>query len=121
MGFLGSTKHALRGVGYVIGHERNARIHLAVAVLALSLGFALKVSDFELASIFFAILIVFLAEITNTAFEKVLDIIQPRHDPRVRLVKDMAAGGVLVAATGAAVIGVTIFTPYILELLWRVR
>ncbi len=106
---------------YVIRHERNARIHLAVAIAALALGFALDVSDFELASIFFAILIVFLAEITNTAFEKVLDIIHPDHDPRVRLVKDMAAGGVLVAAAGAAVIGLTIFTPYFLELLWQGR
>lgn len=115
--FLRSLGHALRGLRYVVRYERNARIHLVLAFLALLLGLELRVTDAQLAAIFFAILIVFLAEVINTAFEKTLDIISPEHHPEVKIIKDMAAGAVFVAAVGAVIIGLMIYVPYILDLL----
>lgn len=112
-----SLNYALEGIGYVIRHERNARIHLILAIFALALGFFLKVTDAQLAAIFFAVIIVFLAEIINTAFEKTLDILSPNHHPEVKIIKDIMAGAVLVAASGALIIGLIIYTPYILELI----
>lgn len=119
MAFVRSLNHALRGVSAVIKSERNARLHLAAAAVALALGIILGVSPAELAAIFFAALIVFLAEMTNTAIEKTLDVISDRHDPRIRLIKDMTAGAVLVSAIGAGIIGVAIFYPYLLALVWQ--
>ena len=114
MGFV----HALHGVRHVFEHERNARVHLAFAVLAFLLGVSLRVSAAELAAVFFAVIIVFLAEIFNTAIERTLDLIDIRENPRIKLIKDMAAGAVLVAAAAAVMIGVAIFAPYIMELVW---
>lgn len=111
--------HAGRGVVYVFRMERNARLHLLLAVAALVLSWVLNVSPSEQAAIFFAIVIVFLAEIVNTAFEKTLDLIDPNHNGKIKIIKDMAAGAVLVASVSALVIGVAIFWPYILEVLWR--
>lgn len=119
MGFGRSLSFAVKGVGYVLRKERNARIHLLFAVAAILIGAALGVSGPELAAIFFAIIIVFLAEIFNTAIEKTLDLIEPNHHAQVAIIKDMAAGGVLVAALGAVIIGIIIFTPYILGLAWN--
>jgi undecaprenol kinase len=116
--FLKSVQHSLHGVRHVFIHERNARVHLAVAILAFLLGLALKVSTAELAAVFFAVIIVFLAEIFNTAIERTLDLIDSHENPRIKLIKDMAAGGVLVAAAAALIVGVAIFAPYILELIW---
>jgi len=110
-----SFGYALTGIKYVIRYERNARIHLLVAILALLLGLELRVTDAQLAAVFFAILIVFLAEIINTAFEKTLDLVSPGHHPQVKIVKDMAAGAVLVAAGGAVIIGLMIYTPYLVK------
>jgi diacylglycerol kinase (ATP) len=115
--FLKSLRYSLEGLNYVIRYERNARIHLVVAFLAVLVGLELRVSDAQLAAIFFAILIVFLAEIINTAFEKTLDLVSPEHHPQVKIVKDMAAGAVLVAAVGATIIGIMIYVPYILRLI----
>jgi diacylglycerol kinase len=103
----------------VIKSEPNARIHLLIAVVVLVLGELLNVTNAELAALFFAIIIVFVAEVVNTALEKTLDLLHPDENNEVRKVKDMAAGAVLVAAVGAAGIGVAIFYPYFLELLWR--
>jgi diacylglycerol kinase (ATP) len=116
-GLIKSFRDALKGIGYVIRFERNARIHLVAALAVLVLGLATRVSDFELAAIFFAVIIVFLAELFNSAFEKTLDIIETRHHPQIAIVKDMAAGGVLIAAAAAVIIGVVIFLPR-LEDLW---
>jgi diacylglycerol kinase (ATP) len=110
--------YAFRGLTHILKNERNARIHLFVAIAALLLGFVLGVSDAEQAAIFFAIIIVFVTEIVNTAIEETLDLIEPNHNAKVALVKDMAAASVLVASIGAVIIGAVIFGPYLLGLLW---
>ncbi len=108
--------HAWHGVLYVFEHERNARIHLLFAVLAFCLGVYLQVSDVELAAIFFAVILVFFAEIVNTAFEKTLDMIDANEHPQIKLVKDMAAGAVLITSFAALAIGIVIFVPYMVRL-----
>lgn len=113
-----SIGYALTGIKFVVQHERNARLHLVMAILALLLGLELRVTNAELAAIFFAVIIVFLAEIINTAFEKTLNIVSPGHHPQVKIIKDMAAGAVLVAVIGAGVIGIMIYLPYIGRLAW---
>ncbi len=118
-GFGQSMMHALHGIKHVFAHERNARIHLLAAVLAFLLGVLLGVSDIELAAVFFAVILVFLAEIFNTAVERILDLVEPNQNPKVKLIKDMAAGGVLVAAAAATVIGVAVFAPYMIRMVWE--
>jgi diacylglycerol kinase len=110
---------AFQGIVYVVRSERNARLHLLFAILALLLGVTLGVSNAELAAIFFAIILVFTSEIVNTALEKTLDLIEPLHHKQVGIIKDIAAGAVLVTAIGALGIGLAIFLPYIMELLWH--
>ncbi|HSH31120.1 MAG TPA: diacylglycerol kinase family protein [Candidatus Saccharimonadales bacterium] len=121
MGLFKSFYYAIIGISYVFKNERNARIHFLMAILALGLGVALGVSSAELAAIFFAVIIVFVAEIINTAIEKTLDLIDTKRNPQVAIIKDMVAGAVLVAAGGALIIGVVIFWPYVLDLAWRYR
>lgn len=118
-GVIRGFVYAFRGIAHIFKNERNARLHLAIALAALFLGWVLDVSNPEAAAIFFAILIVFLAEVLNTAIEKTLDLIDREHNPQIAIIKDMAAGAVLVASIGAAIIGVVIFVPYVIDLLWR--
>jgi diacylglycerol kinase len=110
--------HAIHGVRHVLAHERNARAHLVFALAAFVLGLALHISDTELAAVFFAVIIVFLAEIFNTAIERTLDLIDIEENAHIKLIKDMAAGAVLVAAAAAAMIGLAIFGPYLARLVW---
>jgi diacylglycerol kinase len=118
MGFIKSLYTAFLGILYVLSYERNARIHLIVAVAVLMLAVILGLSDTEKAAVFFAAVLVFLAEVINTAIEKTLDLVHPQQSEQVRIIKDMAAGAVLVAAAGAVAIGLPIFLPYIMKLVW---
>ncbi|HEY2003936.1 MAG TPA: diacylglycerol kinase family protein [Candidatus Saccharimonadia bacterium] len=117
-GLLKGMMHAWHGVMHVFRHEHNARLHLMFALLALLIGLWLGVSDAELAAVFFAVILVFLAEIFNTAIERTLDLIDPNENAQVKMIKDMSAGGVLMAAVAAVIIGVAIFGPLLVEKLW---
>lgn len=119
MEIVKSFGYAIRGLRHVLAFERNARVHLLVAIGVISVGTILPLSPGELAAILVAVILVFLAEIINTAFEKTLDIISPEHHAQVRVVKDMAAGAVIVTAVGAVVIGAVIFWPYLAEAIWE--
>lgn len=118
MHIIRNFKYALIGLGHILKSERNARIHLAVAIVVSLAALILDLPATEMVAIFFAILTVFIAEIFNTVIEKTLDLTHPADSPKVALIKDMAAGAVLVTAVGAAIMGVVIFMPYALDLLW---
>lgn len=87
------------------------RFHVTAAVGVVIAGAAFRLPLTQWAALVFAITLVLLAETLNTAVEAVLDIIHPDQHPLVGVVKDLAAGAVLVAALGATVIAAFVFVP----------
>jgi len=86
-----------------------------IAVIAAMLYFPTsRTEKGVLLTMIFAILTL---ELINSALERFLDFLQPGEDPRVRIIKDLLAAIVLVAALGAAAIGILIFWPYLKPLL----
>ena len=92
-------------------HEPNMRFHVVAATGVLVASAAFRLPLEEWAAVVFAITLVLLGEILNTAIEAVLDLVQPEHSELVQVVKDVAAGAVLVAAIGATVIACIVFVP----------
>jgi diacylglycerol kinase (ATP) len=64
-----------------------------------------------------AIILVWSAEAFNTALEELADALHPERDPGIGRAKDVAAAAVLIAALGAAVIGMLVFVPHLVD--WR--
>jgi len=96
--------------------ERNMRIHSIIAFGVIIASFLLEVSNLELLFICFSIALVLVAEAANSAFELLLDFVHgDKFHPNVKLLKDIAAGGVLIAAMNAGVIGIIIFGPRLLK------
>jgi diacylglycerol kinase len=108
---LSSFLHALEGLGYVLRAERNARIHLAMAILVILVSACLGISPAEWALIAIAIALVFVGEMLNTVVELEVDLIMPEDNILAKHVKDVAAGAILVAAVVAAVIGLLVLGP----------
>lgn len=115
--FSRSFRWACDGLLYTIRTQRNMRIHILISAVVILLGFALGISRVEWALIFLTISLVMVAEIINTAFEKVVDMITEEFHPLARIVKNSAAGAVLLAALCAVIIGSIIFGPYLIGLL----
>ena len=95
----------------MVRHEPNMRFHLVAGCGVLVGAAAFRLPLAEWAALIFAIVLVLLGEILNTAIEAVLDIVQPEWHQRVEVVKDLAAGAVLVTAIGATIIALIVFIP----------
>ena len=77
----------------------------------LTLSVLLQLSTDDWRWIILAIAIVWVAEAFNTAIERLCDAVTVERDENIGYAKDVAAGGVLMAAIAAALIGLTIFAP----------
>lgn len=106
-------RHAARGILMFFRSERNGAIQVIVAVLTMMAGVFLHISTMDWVHVIMCIGAVFTAEMLNTAVEKLCDMVKPEQDPRVRDIKDLAAGAVLVTAIASAAIGGMIFFPYL--------
>lgn len=114
---LRSFAFAFNGLVIFFRNEHNARIHAIFAVGVIFLGWLLKISITEWTAIILSIGLVVIAEIFNTAIEAICDFIHPEINPRIKAIKDLAAGGVLLAAFSAMVIGLIISGPKLFVLL----
>lgn len=113
-----SSTHAWRGLGIVIKTTHNFWGHLFFGLLAMYLGFVLNISNYEWIALVFAIFIVLIIEVINTAFEIDIDLTSPEYHPYARDTKDIAAGGVLLSVILAIIVGSIIFLPKIYAILF---
>ena len=100
-----SFDYAIRGVVHALRTQRNMRIHIATAVLVLTVALLLRVSGLDLVALVFAVGLVVIAELVNTAVEAAVDLATDGYDPAAATAKDVAAGAVLVASITAAAVG----------------
>jgi len=73
----------------------------------------LRVSSLEFILLVVSVSFVLFAELVNTALELCVDLVSPEYHPVAKAAKDVAAGAVLIAAVGAAVMGCLILSRYI--------
>lgn len=96
------------------------RNHFIAAVAVLLAALFLRVTPVEFALLAISILSVLCAELLNTAIEAVVDLVSPGYHPLAKTAKDTAAGAVLTAAIGAAIMGYLILAKYVLPLYGKV-
>ncbi|NLG65627.1 MAG: diacylglycerol kinase, partial [Actinobacteria bacterium] len=106
---LYSFNWAIEGIVWALRHERSMRIHVAAAVIVVVLGLVFSVSRVELLLILAAITFVMVAELINTAVEKIIDLFAEGVSEPAKIAKDVAAGAVLVASINALAVGYLVF------------
>lgn len=115
--FTASLKFALNGLKNILKNERNVKIQLVFAALAVILSFLLKISRLEILIILLAIFLVIFSEIINTIIEEILNIYSKEYDEDIKYAKDMAAGLVLFSAVLSVIIGAVIFIPKLINII----
>src|SRR5882757_2751290 len=106
-----SFYYAGAGLKQFFRQEHNARIHLAAAIVAGLLAWWVKVSHTEAIALVMVVGLVWVTEILNTCVEKTMDMISREHHPLIKVIKDLAAGAVLIASITALIVGSIIFIP----------
>jgi diacylglycerol kinase len=108
---LASFRHAFSGWWYAIRTQRNARIHLAVTAAVLVAGAWVGLGADQWCLIIFAIALVWISELANTALESLVDLVSPEYHQLAKIAKDVKAASVVIAVLAAAIVGVIIFLP----------
>ncbi|MDP2709306.1 MAG: diacylglycerol kinase [bacterium] len=111
-----SFGYAFKGLFKTFNEEQNLRIQAVVGLLMIILGINFKISGLEWAVLVLAICLVLTAEITNSAVERVTDVLKPRINSYVKEIKDIMAAAVLLASIAAAAIGLIIFLPHVYKI-----
>ncbi|NLI60235.1 MAG: phosphatase PAP2 family protein [Clostridiales bacterium] len=104
-----SFNDAIEGLIKAFRSERNMKIHFCIALIVLAAAIFFNLSRIETILIFIAITFVIMAEMINTAIEKVVDMIHEDYHPLAKIAKNVAAGAVLVSAINAMVVGYVLF------------
>lgn len=109
--------NAGRGLFDAVRSERNLRIDVCMAVVAIALGFALRIDASSWLAVIICVGMMFALETVNTAIEAVVDLASPGYHELARRAKDCAAGAALAGAFASLVIGCIVFIPPLLALI----
>ena len=113
---LGSFKYAFRGIVHMFMREQNAWIHALAVIVVTVAGISVQLSKTEWLFVILSIGLVLMAEAFNTAIEQLANAVSETYNEKLKNAKDVAAGAVLLAATTAALIGLLVFIPHIIEI-----
>ena len=102
--FAARLGFALAGIRACWRTEHSFRAHTACAALALGALLTIRPAPLWWALIGLVIALVLAFELINSAFERLIDHLHPEIHPEIKLVKDMAAGGVLAISLGALLV-----------------
>jgi undecaprenol kinase len=100
------------GIKTIFMEEHAFRVMFLIATAVIAAMFYLGLPLTQKLLLFTVIVFILVLELLNSTIEKVLDFVCPGINGKVKLIKDMMAGIVLLACIGSAVIGILIFFPY---------
>ncbi|MDH4027312.1 MAG: diacylglycerol kinase [Nitrospirota bacterium] len=103
-----SANHAIEGILHAAKTQRHMRYHLYAAMAVLLTGFVVGISWSEFIILITLSIIVISIEMINTALETITDILFKEYDTRAKIIKDIAAGAVLISALGSLTVGYVI-------------
>jgi len=110
---LKSYSYAVKGLFKTFREEQNLKIQTFVGLVVLIFGIFFRISRIEWAILTLVVCLVLTAEITNSAVERITDVLKPRINTYVKEIKDIMAAVVLLSSIAAIIVGVIIFYPYV--------
>jgi diacylglycerol kinase len=78
----------------------------------------LGISIIEWGLVILTMALVWITESFNTVYERLFDLVDPTVNPLVKIGKDVSAAAVLISAVVSIIIGILVFLPHLLEILF---
>lgn len=116
MRFLRSLRFAMKGIAHFFQTEDNGKLQLVLAVITITAGWFFHISNLEWLMVTMCIGVVISIEMVNTAIEEICGLVTREFHPRIKIIKDLSAGAVAVAALASLVTGGIVFIPKIISL-----
>lgn len=110
--FYKSVRNSINGLIWMLKSERNFQFEILALLLNLFLIVYLQLDTTDAAVILTVCFAVLSLEILNTCIEKICDVIQPEYDERIKIIKDIAAGSVVLMAMASVFVGILVYWKY---------
>ncbi len=110
-------RDAFRGVGLGVRGQNSFLVHGFFTIAALGAAAFFQISLLEWLIVGLCIVIVWTAEMFNSALERLARAVNLKYDPHIRDALDIGSGAVLLTAIGAATIGGILFLYHFLKFL----
>jgi diacylglycerol kinase (ATP) len=108
-----SFNNAIDGLIFVFKTQRSMKVHILFTLFVLLISVVLNVAFVDFLFLTFAMSLVLITEMINTALEMIMDMISESYHPLVRVSKDVSAGAVLISTLTALIVGYLIFAKYL--------
>jgi len=115
-----SFKNALAGLSFAFRTQRNFRLMIILAILVLGASLILGLSLVETTILIWTIFVVLVAEMVNTALESVTNLVTKEWRQEAKVAKDISSGMVLLSVISSIIIGILIFGPKLLYLIFNI-
>ncbi len=106
-----------RALIFLWKEELSFKVLAACGAVVLAASYLLKVTQTEFLILLLVIGAVLAVEALNTALEELCDHVTPEEHPNIGKVKDLGSGATLLMIFAALIVGLIIFTPYVLALI----
>jgi len=106
---IDSFNYAVSGILTAMKSEKSLRLHYIAAVVVILGSTFFNLTRIEFMILMFAVVLVVVLEMINTAIEKTVDMITKEYHPLARVIKDVSAGAVLIASFNAVIVGYLLF------------
>ena len=113
--FFKAVLFALQGIKQFFARDRNGKIQMVIGTTAIILGFTVSLSSSQWLLVLFCIGLVISLEMINSAIERFCDLLTTDFHPGIKIIKDVAAGAVLIASITSLIIGLIIFIPALVQ------
>ena len=118
--FFKSFIWASNGIKECFKREINFRFHIFMTFMVALFSFIFKVKTTEFIILLFCISTVLISELINTLTEEVCNLISEEYNEKIKYIKDLSAGMVLISAIFSAITGLIIFIPHLFSFLERI-
>jgi diacylglycerol kinase len=110
---LKSGYHAFSGLMWVTPRTPSIRLGIVVVIVLSAGGFLLRFTSVEIALLVLVGALLLAVETLNTSIEMLCDFVEPKHDPKIGKIKDVAAGATAVTEIGGAVAVAILLWPHV--------
>lgn len=110
-----SFKYAFMGIGFMLKTSVNISLYFAFTLFVIVSGIYFQISSYEIGWILIMALLVICVEMVNTTIEEMVNLIKKEHSTEGKIVKDVAAGMVLLTTISYIIVILFIFIPHILK------
>jgi diacylglycerol kinase len=114
-----SAYHAFSGLMWVTPRTPSLRLGIVVVIALAAGGFLLRLTSVEIAMLVLVGTVLLAVETLNTSIEMLCDFVEPKHDPKIGKIKDVAAGATAVTEIGGAVVVAILVWPHVWAILHR--